>query len=223
MVAMAAVFLLVRMGLAPLVDYWLCGADVRAAAARLNLPVSSNSPLARTGGWLRLPWSNVLSGTGMVPKILLDDSETPVNDRETLKMDEFRHYFIQFFTRDLVFWLWWLGPVLAVVMVRRCGGSWLDLPFALLAGSAAGVIGCASLACAFLMFESLPHFLWDLMLGGKGDSILLVVWVLLSLIMWTGMGAVVGLVCGLDSRLRQTFVVPAQNMLARVLPVSSRQ
>ena len=213
---MALVFLLVRMGLVPLADFWLRGADVNTAAAKLNVPISSNSPVAKTGGWLQLPWTDVLSGTGSVPTALFDDPDVPVN-REPLKMDDFRHYFVKYFTRDLVFWLWWLGPVVAVIMVRRRGGRFIDFPFALLAGSAGGIICCASLACGYLMLDSVPHIFWDMLFPAKGNWILLMMWVLLALILWTGVGGVVGLVCGLDNRLRRAIIVPAQKILAGVL------
>ena len=188
--AMALVFLLVRLLLIPVADFWARGAAVRAAAENVNQHIAPDSPLLKLGGWLRLPWSQVLRGSGTMPAGLFDPSNATEMD-----VGEFRHYFVKFFIRDVVLVVWWLGPILGVMLVRR-RGSWQDLHWGVLAGAVGGVVAGATLACLFLLIESITHAVWDLILAGRGDPVLLFVWIVFSLLTWIVTGAVIGLVLG---------------------------
>jgi len=207
--AMSLAFLLLRIALMPLVDFGFRGTDARWAAAKLNFPVQAESPLTHVGGWLQLPWSRILLGSGtMTPHAFGWERDAAVD------LADFRHYFVNYFTRDLVLWSWWLGPVLGVVWMRRRGGGWGDLPWVLVAGSVAGVVLAASLACVFFVIEAVPHALWDLFMSGKGGGGLLIVWILLATVSWACVGAAAGGVFALLGPLRKTVVEPVRNLLA---------
>ena len=205
---MAMLFFLVRLCMIPAADFWARPAAVRTAAAHINQTIAADSPLNKLGGWLRLPWTRVLLASGAMPASLFD----PASEAEVEVM-EFRYQFVKFFVRDMIFVLWWLGPLFGMLLVRQRGGGWQDLHWGLLAGAVGGVIGSATLACMFLLVEAIPHAIWDVILSGRGDPVLQFVWLVLSLLVWVGTGLVAGLVLGLIPPLRRAIVEPAQRLL----------
>jgi hypothetical protein len=211
LLAMALVFLLVRICLIPVADLWARAAAVRSAAAGVNQNIAADGKLAKLGGWLRLPWSKLLLGEGKLHASLFD--EATENESAETDVSEFRHHFVKYFIRDMILALGWLGPVIGMCVLWKRGG-WQDLHWGFLAGMVGGVIGSATLACVYLLIEAIPHALWDLTLGGKGDGILLFAWVLLSLLCWFGIGIVTGLVLGSIAPLRRAIVDPVQALLA---------
>ncbi len=197
-VATALAFLVLRLVLVPIVDFFGRGPAARAAAAKLEMPPDSDSPLSKPGGWLGLPWSRILLGTS-----------SPVLG--SLSAAEFRHYSTKHLLRTMVLWTWWIGAVAGALLLLRWGGV-ADLPWGLIAGSIAGIAGGATAACALVVAEIVPHAFWDMAIGA-GNLGLLLIWVVLVLIYWTLLGGAVGLVINLTP-LRTALLNPMQNAVA---------
>jgi hypothetical protein len=183
--------LLARGLFAPLTDFYARGRAAQAAVAH-GLLLEDRSKLeatvAETGGWLRLPWTALAWGadTQGVRDLFGGDA------RARLAAREFQSNFNSYFVRDVVLWTWWLGAAAGVMLALRRGRV-LDVPFGLIAGSVAGVILTASVACVVLSGDLVPLFLWGMLIG-KGSVALLPVWVVLALACWTGIGLAAGLV-----------------------------
>jgi hypothetical protein len=192
-VACALACLVVRALFAPLADLHARGRSARDALAHGQLLADQNTgsleeALRSPGGWLRLPWTALAWGadTNSTRVFFGDDARSRPAARE------FQSNFNSFFVRDVVLWTWWLGAAAGgLLAVRR--GRMLDLPFGLVAGTGAGVIVTASVACMILSGDLVPLFLWGLLIG-QGTAALVPLWVLLALGCWTGMGALAGLV-----------------------------
>lgn len=198
----------VRVALIPLIDFWLRGQALQATVEKLKLPVASDSPLSQTGGWLQLPWQRIwMQAEGSLPK------EAFGADKE-VNLGEFRHYFAKYFLRGMVFWLWWLGPIAGVLVVRRRGGGVLDWPWGLIAGSVAGIIGSVTLGSVLLAGELVPHLLWSLVFTGKGDFGLLIVWILLAVLSWLALGLFVGLLLSVLGPIGRPLVDMSREVLA---------
>jgi hypothetical protein len=193
-VATCALACLVLRGLfVPLADFYARGQATQAALANtqlLNEEIKGKLEAALTepGGWLQLPWAALAWGadTQGVREFFGADSRSRLGARE------FQSNANSFFVRDVVLWTWWLGAVAGAMLTLR-RGQVADLPFGLVAGSVAGVIVSASLACLLLSGDLVPLLVWGKLVGG-GSLVLVPVWVLLSLGCWTAMGALAGIV-----------------------------
>ncbi len=214
--AMALVFFALRLVLVPLVDLGGRPAAVRAAAARAGQPVADNSPLAKAGGWLQLPWPGILVGSSApIPATFFrsDVSPRPQGPEAGVSAQEFRHYYVNYLFRTVVLWTWWIGAVLGGLLAVGRGVS-ADLPWGLVAGAAAGFAGSATFACVFLVVECAPHLVWSVLFSGQGNAGLMFVWVLLCLLSWTLCGVFAGLICSWFAPLRALFLDPIHNALA---------
>ena len=66
--------------------------------------------------------------------------------------------------------------------------------------------------------ETVPHFLWDVTLR-NGNGLLLLIWTLLALGCWAGLGAAIGLLGTILPPLRNAVVRPVQGAFAGLLKV----
>lgn len=192
--SVALAFLVFRLLLVPFVDFFARDAAARSAAHRVGLPTQDTS-FERIGGWLDLPWNQLLLG---------------ITEMDTATR-EFRHYLVSYFIRAMVLGTWWLGAVWGAMRMLRRGGPG-DMGWGIVAGSIAGFALSATLTCGFLIIEMVPLGLWSL--WGGGNLGLLVLWVPLTLLWWTALGGMLGLVLGWLPPLRKTLLAPVQNAFA---------
>jgi len=220
---MALVFLLLRLFATPVLDFYGRGAAVQFAfTKKTNLTsdkLTLQSPLRYGGGWLSLPWRKILLAKQgeLDPRVfdpgILEGEQAPF---QPIPVTEFRHYYVTYLVRLVVILTWWLGGALGVLIVLRSGGKFSDLLWGVIAGAVGGAVAAATLACVSIILETAPHFVWDLMIR-NGNGLLLPMWTLLALLCWTGMGAVIGLVCILVPPLRRLIVQPVQGAFAGLL------
>jgi hypothetical protein len=205
------VLMLARLAMVPIADGLLRGAAVHAAAARLDVRVSADSPAGGWAGWLRLPWPAIMSGDGTIPAELFD----PAN-HGTLPASDFRDYFVKAFTSRLALYTWWIGGLIGAVLLLRRGGV-LDVPWGFVAGSIAGLAGMATFACAFVVIEMVPEFLWQKVTDGSGGPLAWPGWVILALVWWLILGIGTGIVCAILPPLRRIVLLPLQRVPAALL------
>lgn len=201
-------FLLLRLALLPFVDFGGRAAVAETAAIQVGQVPAPDSPFKQTAGWLHLPWTTILTGkdTPISVKVFNPKHDGAVSARE------FRHHYAGAFVRKLILWTWWIGAVLGVLVVwRRSGGA--DAFWGLLAGSVAGILGSATIACMFLVLEIVPHALAGTLLGPTDGVGPWFVWVLLALFGWTLCGLTLGLALSLLPPLRIGLLLPLQNAL----------
>jgi hypothetical protein len=187
------------------------GAGARTAAAKLNVELTSESPLYSTGGWLKLPWIRILVGGGLSANELDPTLPATEPDRRPEFRSEFRHFFVAAFIRNVVFWTWWVGAVIGGIVLWRRGGA-ADLPWGIVAGGVAGIGFSATVACCLLLGDLLPQMLY--FPDGGNFALLFFVWLPLVLICWALWGAGLGLLCAFVPMLRPILLVPAQQALA---------
>jgi hypothetical protein len=216
-VATALACLLLRLVLVPVVDVAARGKASRAAAIRVEQPPGKESPLNDLGGWLHLPWADILTGAEPAfPAEVINPGAPGQVDAAT-----YRHYFDSYLVRHVVTLLWWVGALAGVGVMWQRGNGMRDLLWGLLAGIVAGVAVSATLACVLRAVEILPHVLWGQ--GGAPGPFMLLVWVVVVLAYWTGLGAALGLVLSLFGPVRRVTVVPLQNALARLFRICGAQ
>lgn len=185
----ALAFLLLRLALIPIVDLHARSAALNQAAQSLEL--TPDPSLTTLGGCLELPWVRLLTGIDRpMPSDLFAIASGQFADMPSDRASDFRHFFIGSLIRLIVVWTWWLGPVAMIVFFLRRGDFRIrDLLPAVVAGSVAGVLLAATLACAFLAIEIVPHALWSVTIGGAGP---LPMWLIVAALCWTAIGAFVG-------------------------------
>lgn len=224
-ITMTLVFFLLRLFVTPVFDFYGRGAAVQFAfEKKTNITpdkLTLQSPLRYGGGWLSLPWRQILFATsGELEPTVFDPGIVPGEQPafSAIPVAEFRHYYVTYLVRLVVILTWWVGGVLGVLIVLRNGGKFADLFFGLIAGSVAGALGAATLACASMIIETVPHFLWDLTIR-HGGGLLLLLWTALALACWAGLGAGIGLICAILPPLRKVVVRPVQSALSGLLAV----
>ncbi|MSU78251.1 MAG: hypothetical protein EXS16_09160 [Gemmataceae bacterium] len=201
---------MVRMALVPIVDWYGRDTVTIAAITKLGVQPTVDSPFGEIGGWLNLPWLPIL--TGVDDKLSANTFQNGNNAE--LSMSEFRHYFASYFIRWFVLRLWWVGAVFGVLLVLRGGGGMLDAPWGVIAGAGAGFAIAATLAAIFLIVEMIPHTLWHLTLGQRGGFGLLLLWSVLAVLCWLGVGVVLGIVVPWFTLLRRVVINPIQGLIA---------
>lgn len=212
--AMVLLFFCLRLGGVFLVDVGLRPSAVETAADRAGRPLAADSPLDRFGGWLTLPWPSLLVGAeAALPGEWFGPGAPP------LAASEFRHHFLTGFLRRFVMWTWWLGPcLLGWAVVRR--GGWGDLPWGVGAGCFLGLVGGATGASLFLLFDLVPHLLWAPLLGGEaGGAGLWLFWEMFAVVVWMGLGAAVALAGGLLPPVGSAVVAPVRRAWFRLCRV----
>ncbi len=202
--------LLMRMCLVPIVDWYGRGSVATAAIKKLGIDPTDDSPFAEIGGWLHVRWLPILAG---VNGTMSASTFQPGNNAE-LRMSEFRHYFASYFIRWFVLRLWWVGAVVGLLLVWRHGSGTADSPWGLIAGAGAGFAVAATLSAIFLIVEMIPHMLWHLTLGQRSGIGFLMLWSILAVMCWLGLGAVLGVILPLITPLRRAVLDPIQSLIA---------
>lgn len=202
--------MLLRLFMVPLVDCIGRQSVAAEAAAKLGVEPSPNSPFAEWGGWLRLPWLPILTGSDgkFSAAVFQPGSNAEVSE------PEFRHYFVSYFIRWLVLRTWWLGAVLAVLLVWQRGGGMLDLPWAVVAGAFGGFAVSATLAALFLAGELLLYAIWQFAIGPHGGGGYLFLWILLALFYWLFIAIALGVILPWIGPLRRLLIDPFQWLIA---------
>ncbi len=216
----AILFVLLRVALIPVVDLHARGAAIASAAQSLEL--TPNPSLTSLAGWLQLPWVPLLAGfDAPMPADLFTAANDRPDAETALRARDFRHYFIGAFLRDVVAWTWWLGPALAVVLIvrrrettGRFGFLMRNLPTAVVAGSVAGVLLAATVACLFLAVEIVPHMIWSIVFGRTSSVVLLPIWFAVAAASWMAVGASVGFVAAIVPALRRAIVPGPRALLS---------
>jgi hypothetical protein len=212
-VAMALAFVLLRLLLIFPADFHARPQATAAAAGKVAQQdprmLPEDSAANNYTGWLTLPWFRLLLvGDAPLPELRLPESVAPGSARQ------FRDAFISHFLRTFVGWTWWLGALLGPLWLWQRGASLADLPWGIIAGAVLGVMASATLACLVLVLDLVPQLIWDLTLRHSGAPILLVVWLLLALLCWAGLGALVGLLLAALGPLGKALLAPVQHGLA---------
>jgi hypothetical protein len=125
------------------------------------------------------------------------------------------------FLRLFVLATWWIGSLVGIILAWQNGGRWLDLLFGALAGTVAGAVGAATVACLQAIVDGVPRFLLGLVLGpGQGsDSAALgtLLWIILAVLSWTALGAVLGIFLRLLGRRGTKLLARATNPVSWLL------
>jgi hypothetical protein len=211
--AMMLAFVLLRLLLVPFADLGGWSRAAAAAAERLGVPTSSDSPLAAMGGWLRLPWERILvASDGRLPVSLFHPGQS--GDISAL---EFRHYFAGYFLRWLVLWTWWIGAIAGALLMLRHGGGLANLPWGIIAGAVAGVAAGVTVGSMVLVMEVPPHVIWAAVAPGQGGGMgLLVLWLACALGCWAVYGVLAGLVLSLAPSWQRRLLMPVQRLVANL-------
>jgi len=127
---------------------------------------------------------------------------------------EFRDYFTGYLLRVIVGTTWWVGAVIGVLALWR-RGSVLDAPWGLIAGTAAGIAGSATVGSVVLFGDLIPHFIWEKTLATSAVGVVaLPLWALLVLLWWTFLGVTLGVGLTALGPLGRPFLTPFQSLLA---------
>jgi hypothetical protein len=102
------------------------------------------------------------------------------------------------FIRNFALATWWLGALLGAFLLGK-HGNWLDIPFGLIAGAAAGVAGAATFACVLPVLDAPAQLLWHAT-GAEAGGAATAAWIVLAVSSWTVLGAVAGFALALTGR-----------------------
>jgi hypothetical protein len=168
-------------------------------------------PSLAWGGWLKVPWTRVM----LSPKPeVLDDLLGPATRAQVGRTRIFRDYFTQYLLGIIVAFTSWIGAVVGVYAVSK-RGSLLDAPWGFVAGAAAGMVISATIGCILIVFDLVPHLIWDLSLRGQSGGFLwLFVWVALTLVWWTMLGVLLGVGLTFLGPMGRPFLYPLQIALS---------
>ncbi len=109
------------------------------------------------------------------------------------------------FVKVFVTATWWVGTVLGAAWLWRRGGRLSDVLCGAVAGSVAGLVGAATLACLWPALDLPPRLAWRALRrvvpdGAGAPALWTVLWVLTALACWAALGAVVGAALRLAGR-----------------------
>ena len=205
-------FLLMRLALVPIMDVYGRGAAANEALAKITADgKGAERPSLKWSNWLRLNWARIYLDPK--PEVLTDilGPETPATLDRTR---EFRDAFTGYLLRIVVGFTWWMGAVLAV-LVLVSAATWADAPWGLIAGAGAGIAASATIGSLVMIGDLVPHLLWQAALHRDGDRLLLLpLWSLLAVIWWTILGALVGIGLTLLGPLGRPVLAPLQGLLS---------
>jgi hypothetical protein len=106
------------------------------------------------------------------------------------------------YVRHFVLATWWLGAVAGGTLLWRRSGRWPDVPFGIVAGAVAGVLGGATFACLLPLADEVPRLVWHVLgaavpEGLRGPPWLWTpAWVGVAAASWAVLGGAVGLLRG---------------------------
>jgi hypothetical protein len=208
--AFLLLFLLLRALLVPVVDFGTATAVARAATKRVDVPWDPTTS--------RLPWISLLAGfDGPLPGMVPEVAGRPAEETARLARDV-RRYFVAEFLRAILAWTWMPLAVIASILMLRANRD--SSPFwptnfvpALLAGTVAGFVAAASLACLFLAVEIVPRIVWAGTFGALGLEFA-PLWIVVALVGWAGVGVLVGFVLAVAIPVRLIVYPPIQGVLA---------
>ena len=164
--------------------------------------------------WLRLPWSKVYLGAKAESLDSLLPRDVPVSAN---RVSDFRDYFTKYLLRIVIGWSWVIGSAIGLILLWRSGGI-VDAARVLLAAAAAGVIAGGSVGCALIVGDLGLQFIWDqLVSGGSGGTLLLVLWAIAAVVWWACLGFVLGVVLALLGPLGRPMLSPPQLLVSRIL------
>lgn len=115
------------------------------------------------------------------------------------------------FVAHFVLLTWWVGAVVGAGLLWRRGTHRTDIIYGLIAGTVAGLVSSATLACLLPELDWLPRWLWVKMPGLARLGMPL--WIALAAVSWTIWGALAGFLLGCSGRLGR----PILDQLARRL------
>jgi hypothetical protein len=210
LVTLALACLLIRLLLAPVVDFYARPQAVSIAAKRtVNAP--EDSPARSIAGWLQLPWTSVLLKNEVEFPDGFFGAPFPAEATEN-----FRDYFVSNYVRIVASCTWWIGAVLgALVLLRRNG--WQDGIWGLVCGGVLGLVAAASVACIVLLVEILPLAVWGALFGTKGASLgMMFPWVLFAVMWWALIGLLAGLLLLALGPLGKMILTPIQDAVAGI-------
>jgi hypothetical protein len=210
--AFLVLFALLRALLVPVVDLNMPTSAATAAAKRVDVPFDPATT--------RLPWVSLLAGfDGPLPGIVPQLAGRAPEETARLARD-FRRYFVAELLRAVVAWTWIPLAVLASLLMLRANRD--SSPFwptnlipAILAGTVAGFVAAATLACLFLTVEILPRIVWSLTFEALGVDAT-AIWVVIAILGWAAAGVVVGFILAVAIPVRVIVYPPFQSVLAGV-------
>jgi hypothetical protein len=211
--AFLALFLLLRVLLVPVVDFGTASSVAESAAKRVGVTWEPGST--------PLPWVSLLAGfDGPLPGIIPETAGRPAEETARMARDA-RRYFVAGFLRSILAWTWLPLAVIASLLMLRANRD--SSPFwptnfvpAILAGTVAGFVAAASLACLFLAVEIVPRLAWAVTFGALGLE-LTPVWIVVALVGWALVGALAGFVLAVAIPVRLLIYPPIQSVLAGLL------
>ena len=127
------------------------------------------------------------------------------------------------FVKQFVLLTWWVGALAGVSLLSRRGKRGMELIYGLIAGSVAGLVVSASLACLFPELDWLPRLLWHKSIveitwsSATGRSRLgMPLWIALAAVSWGCWGALAGFVLGRAGRTGAGLLSRLASALARL-------
>lgn len=211
-IIMALAFLLLRMLIAPVVDFYARPAATAAAVTKSRGTPKENSAATSMAGWLRLPWMAIFLGQAWhFPDDFLGKGiDVSANNYQ----ENFRDYFVQSFVTRVVLLTWWVGGLLgAFILFARNG--FIDGLWGLLSGSILGIIFMASISCMLLLIDLFPGLAMYLVFSGSETTIIhLLIWVVLTAIWWTVVGAGLGFVLMALGPVGKVILNPVRDLFA---------
>jgi hypothetical protein len=203
-------FLLLRVLLIPVVDFGTPARVAESVAKRVGVPWDP-----ATG---KLPWISLLAGfDGPLSEVVPEKVGRAPEETARLARD-FRRQFIAEFLRAILVWTWIpLAVIASLLMLRANRESSMFWPTnfmpAILAGTVAGFVAAATLACLFLAVEIIPRVAWAVTFGAMGLE-WTPLWVVVAIIGWAIVGIVVGFILAVAIPVRVIVYPPIQSVLA---------
>ena len=131
------------------------------------------------------------------------------------------------FARRFVLATWWLGAMLGGMRLWQHGGRWRDMPFGIVAGGVAGILGTASLACLWPMLDAPARWIWRVPAPVvQGHSIAAQswlwtpLWIITATLTWAAVGGILSAALGALGNVRPRvlgFIAKPMNWICELL------